>query len=221
MSKRITITFLFALLFRTAFSQLSGFSIATGLDIQRNFKKEQSYWAVGSMLQGLFHFTPKEGVYASFGWYSHGRLRDNITATAKSILTIPQEVNYTNTARMAVRQLSIGYRKYLKGVANSEEGWNLYAYAGFGLILGSVENIHSVSPDTTVYAVPVFKGIGRFKRLTLDLGAGYEIPVGADFYIYAEGRVWIPTTDYPSRYIFTNDNAPFMGMLGAGVRILF
>jgi hypothetical protein len=220
--KRITILLLSALFFTTGYTQQqSRFSIATDLDIQRNFKEGQLYWAIGSTVQALFHLTPKEGIYAWFAWFSNGEFENDVTATAKSPLTIPQQVHYTNSARMKLKQFSTGYRRYLKGTPDAEEGWNLYAYAGFGLVIGSVENIHSVSPDTTAYAVPVFGGKGRFKRLTLDLGAGYEFPLGGDFYFYAEARVWVPTTDYPSKFIFANNNAPFVGMLGAGVRIIF
>ena len=74
---------------------------------------------------------------------------------------------------------------------------------------------------SVVYQVPVRIGKANFKRLTLDLGLGWETPLGADIFIYAEGRAWIPTTDYPSKYIFINDNAPLVGMINTGIRILF
>jgi hypothetical protein len=122
---------------------------------------------------------------------------------------------------MRFKQISIGWKKYLKGRSDIEEGWNLYAYGGFGLILGRVDNTHSVSIDTVVYKVPVRMGKANFKRLTLDLGLGGELPLGADVFFYAEGRIWIPASDYPSKYIFVNDNAPLAGMINAGIRILF
>ena len=102
-----------------------------------------------------------------------------------------------------------------------KEGYNIYGYAGFGLLLGRMDNSHSVSTDTTLYNVPVLAGKANFKRLTVDLGLGWEIPIGGDFYFYTEGKVWIPTTNYPSKYIFVNSNAPYVAMLGAGIRILF
>jgi hypothetical protein len=204
-----------------AFSQPTQFSIATDLGLQRSFKKGQQYWAGGHTIQAQFHFTPKEGAYAWVSYYTNGKFSNNVTATAKSTVTVPQQINYVNNALMRFKQVSIGWKKYLKGTFDIEEGWNIYGYAGFGLILGRVENTHSVSIDTVVYNVPVRLGIGNFKRLTVDLGLGWEIPLGADIFLYAEGRVWIPTTGYPSKYIFVNANAPLVGMINAGIRILF
>ena len=220
MNRRITITFFFALLFTTAFSQ-SRFSIATDAGIQRNFKKGQRFWAIGHTTQAQFHITPKNGVYVLFAYYTRGIFKNSVTATAKSPLTNPQKINYTNSATMRLKQFSVGWRKYLKGTPDTEKGWNLYANAGFGLLLGTVENIHSVNIDTAFYTVPVRSGKAGFKRLTLDLGLGWETPLGGDLYFYTEGKVWIPTTDYPSKYIFVNSNAPLVAMLSAGIRIIF
>jgi hypothetical protein len=64
-------------------------------------------------------------------------------------------------------------------------------------------------------------GKANYKRLTFDIGAGVEFPLGGDFYIYSEGKVFIPTTDYPSKYLFINDRAPYTGMLSVGLRLLF
>ena len=220
MNKRITITIFLSLLFTAAFSQ-QRFSLATNLDVQRNLKKEQLYWAAGHTTQLLFHLTPKEGIYVWFAYYSNGHFNNNVTAIAKSLNTNPQQVNYVNSGLMRLKQFSAGWRKYLKGTPDAEKSWNLYGFAGFGLLLGQVENTHSVSIDTAVYAVPVLSGKAQFKRLTMDLGVGWEIPIAGDFYFFTEGKVWIPTTDYPSKYIFINNNAPLVAMLGLGIRILF
>lgn len=171
-------------------------------------------------MQGQFNFTPKDAAYAWFSYYSNGKFRNHLTATAKLPATIPQEVKYDNDSEMRFKEISIGWKKYLKGNC-ANESWNIYAYAGFGLILGKVVNIHSASIDTNVYFVPVRAGKANFKRLTADLGLGGEIPIGAEIYLYTEGRVWIPTTDYPSKYIFINENAPLVAMLNVGIRILF
>jgi hypothetical protein len=189
--------------------------------LQRSFKKEQQYWAVGHTVHALFHFTPKDGAYAWISYYSAGKFRNHLTATAKSVSTIPQQINYDNDGEMRFKQLSIGWKKYLKGNCALEEGWNLYAYAGFGLLLGRISNIHSTVIDTNMYNVPVRVGKANFKRLTADLGLGWETPIGADIFLYTEGRVWIPTTDYPSKFLFVNDNAPLVAMINAGIRILF
>ena len=212
---------MFAFFSAVVFSQPTQFSIASDLGLQRSFKKRQQYWAGGHTIQVQFHFTPKNGAYAWISYYTNGKFSNNVTATAKSSATSPQQINYVNNALMRFKQISIGWKKYLKGTFNTEEGWNIYGYAGFGLILGRIENTHSVLIDTVVYKVPVRVGKANFKRLTLDLGLGWEAPLGADIFIYAEGRAWIPTTDYPSKYIFVNDNAPLVGMFNVGVRILF
>jgi len=221
LTKRIAIPVILFCFSAVSFSQPTRFSIATDLGLQRSFKKEQRYWAGGHTIQVQFHFTPKDGAYAWVSYYTSGKFSNNVTATARSATTLPQQINYINKAVMRFKQISIGWKKYLKGTFNAEHGWNIYGYAGFGLILGRIENTHSVPIDTSVYIVPVRVGKANFKRLTLDLGLGWEAPIGADVFIYAEGRAWIPTTDYPSKYIFVNDNAPLVGMFNVGIRVLF
>lgn len=122
---------------------------------------------------------------------------------------------------MRFKQISIGWKRYLKGTYDSEEGWNLYGIAGFGLLLGRIQNTQSVTTDTSLYNVPVTGGKDNFKRLTADLGLGWEVHLGGGIYFYTEGKVWIPTTDYPSNYIFINEKAPLVISLNAGIRILF
>lgn len=204
-----------------ALSQQTRFSIATDLSIQHNFKKEQRFTVIGHTVQAQVHFTPKDGIYVWFVYYSNGKFKNNLTASAKSPVTTPQSISYVNDANMRLKQFSVGWKKYLKGTSQSEKSWNLYAYAGFGLLLGRVENNHSVSIDTADYNVPVIRGRANFKRLTIDPGIGAEKYLGGDLYIYSEARVWIPTDGYPSRYIHINDRAPWAGMLSVGLRIIF
>ena len=122
---------------------------------------------------------------------------------------------------MGFRSFSVGWKRYIKGDYLIESDWNIYIYGGFGLMFGRVENRHSTIIDTSQYFVPVRSGNAKFKRLTFDTGLGTEIPLGADIFLYFEGRLWIPTSDYPSKYVFINDNAPLVGMFNGGVRILF
>jgi len=122
---------------------------------------------------------------------------------------------------MRFKQMSVGWRRYIKGSSDNEDNWNLYAMGGFGVILGSVSNTHSVGADTSLYNVPVLKGRKNFKRLTLDLGLGWETNLGGAIFFYNDVRVWIPTTDYPSKYLFVNRDAPFVATLNFGIRILF
>jgi hypothetical protein len=204
-----------------AATQPPEFSIATDLGVQRSFKEGQQFWAAGHTIQTHLHLAPKDGVYCWISYYSNGKFRNNLTAIAKSPLTTPQEFKYINQAILRFKQFSLGWKKYLKGAYNLEYGWSLYGYGGFGILFGDVNNRHSNVLDTTVYMVPVRTGKAKFKRLTLDLGLGYEVPFGGSIYFYAEGRAWIPTTSYPSKYIFANKNAPLVGMFNAGVRVLF
>jgi hypothetical protein len=222
LAKRITIPLLFVLFFASsAHSQAIAFSLATDLGLQRSFKKEQRYFAGGHTVHALFHFTPTGGAYAWIAYYSPGKFANNLTATAKSPSTIPQEINYLNSAEMRFKHFSVGWKHYFKGNYASEEGYNIFGYAGFGLMLGRVINAHSVFIDTSAYDVPVYSGKANFKRLTLDIGGGWEVPLGGDIFFYTEGRVWVPTTDYPSKHIFVNENAPVVASLNFGVRILF
>ena len=204
-----------------AFSQQPQFSVATDISVQRSLKKEQRFGAVGHTVHGHFHFTPKEGAYFLFAYFTPGNFTNKLTATAKSPATVPQQVSYTNNAQMRFKQISVGWKKYIKGTYNSEEGWNLYGSAGFGLVLGSIENAHSVAADTALYDVPVLRGKNNFKRLTADLGLGWENHLGGAIYFYNEAKLWIPTTDYPSKYLFINENAPLVISVCIGIRILF
>jgi len=196
------------------------FSLATDLGIQRSFKKDQRYWAVGHTVNAHFHVTQKQGIYAGFAYFSPGNYKNFLTASAKSPGTNPQQIAYQNDAIMRFKQLSIGWKQYLRGGSELKD-WGLYGTAGFGLMLGRIENSHSPNIDTSQYNIPVHSGKANFKRLTLDLAVGYEVQMGADISLYTEGRAFIPTTDYPSNFLFVNDNAPFMASFVAGMRFLF
>ncbi|MBC7946904.1 MAG: hypothetical protein H7Y42_03420 [Chitinophagaceae bacterium] len=194
--------------------------MATDLSGIRSIKKNQQYWAVGQTVHTHFHITPVDGAYAWIAYYSRGRFDNTVTATAKSTATFPQAIVYNNRAELRFKHISIGWKHYLKGRSNAEKRLNIYGMAGFGLLLGSVTNIHSANIDTANYMVPVSSGKSHFKRLTLDVGLGIEAPVGGDIYMYFEGRSYIPTTDYPSRYLLVNENAPFTVNASLGIRIL-
>lgn len=202
-------------------AQLTRFSLATDLGLQRSIKKEQRFWAVGQTVHAHFHFTPTDGAYLWISYYSNGNFSNNPEATAKATNTTPQQLNYTNNAEMRFKHVSIGWKHYFKGSAAMEDSWGWYGYAGFGLLPGRIINNHSVAIDTSLYHIPVLSGKANFKRLTLDLGIGWEVPIGGTVYFYNEGRVWLPTTDYPSNHIFINRNAPLVAMVQAGLRILF
>jgi len=195
--------------------------LATDVSLFRSFQKHQRYWSLGQTITGHFNFTPADGFFVWFAYSGNGKFTQQLDAKAKSILTTPQQVSYNNYARLRFNHISMGWKHYLKGAYNTEDSWNLYGYAGFGLMFGVAQNIHSAAIDSADYDIPVLNGKAKFKRLTIDLGLGYEIPVGGDIYFYMEGRALVPTTDYPSRYLFVNENAPLMGSVNAGLRLLF
>jgi hypothetical protein len=199
----------------------AAFSLCNDLGLQHSFKKGQRYFAVGHTLHGDFNFDKKNAAYAWISYYSEGHFKNRLTATARSPLQTPQTIDYTNAAAMRFKQFSVGWKRYLRGAYDIQSGWSIYGYAGFGLILGRVINKHSVSIDTANYFVPVKSGQGNFSRLTIDVGGGVDWPIGADIFLYSELRAWLPTTDYPSKYLFVNQDAPVVGMLNFGIRILF
>jgi len=202
-------------------AQSLGFSVATDLSVQRNFKKDQHFWAIGQTVQAHFHLSPQQAVYAWFIYYSNGKFKNNLVAQAKSPSTAPQQINYVNSAKMRLKQFSVGWKKYFLGAYDTENNINAYFFAGFGLLLGRIENSHSVFIDTAQYNAPVLSGKANFKRLTIDGGIGLEHSIGGDMFVYGETRIWIPTTDYPSKFIFVNENAPFTLMFNLGMRVLF
>lgn len=214
--------FLFLLLpLSSLFAQETRFSLSTDGNILRSLRKQQRFWAVGQTVTGHFHFTPKNEAYAWVVYYTNGVFHNQLNASAKQPTTTPQQIAFTNTARMRIRQISLGWKHYLKGSYNAEEKWNLYASAGWGLMMGRIENTQSVKIDTSNYYVQVLEGSAHFKRLTADFTLGYEKPVGADVFLYLEARALLPITDYPSQFIYIYDNAPFVGSVNIGVRVLF
>lgn len=187
----------------------------------RSFKKDQRFFVIGPTTSFHFHFNGQNEGFAQFTFYIPGKFENNLVATAKNQSTSPQQINYTNESRIRLRHFSLGWKKYIKGGFNIEKNWSIYSFAGLGILFGNVTNTHSNSIDTAIYNLPVLAGDGKFTRLTADLGVGWEQPLAGDFYLYAEGKVSIPTTDYPSQFLFVNDKAPFTGAVAIGLRILF
>ena len=202
-------------------AQVAQFSLATDFSLQRSIREGQQYWAVGQTVTGQFNFSAKNAAYAWFCYYTKGKFNNDITATAKSPVTVPQNINYTNQASLGFKEISIGWKHYFLGSYNAEDKWNLYTVLGLGLMLGVVENTQTSNIDTSMYMNPVLPGKANFKRLTYDVGLGVEKPVGGDVYLYLEGKSFIPSTDYPSDHLLVNHNAPLTINLSFGIRILF
>jgi len=207
---------------QVTFSQVR-LSVATDLSAQRSFKEGQRFWAIGQNIVFDWHFTPKGTAYGLVSYYSVGKFENSLVATAKSPTTSPQEISFTNKAEVRFHQISLGWKQYLVGNFDAEIKWNLYSITGFGLLFGKADNSFSTVIDTSLYNPPTYpvSGRGHFKRLTFDVGLGWEIPVSATTFVYSEGKIWIPTTDYPSKYLLVNDNAPLVAVVSLGLRILF
>lgn len=206
----------------TLFAQ-QRFSIATDASVLRSYQSSQKFWAFGQTVNANFHLTPIHTVYVFVTYYSPGEFVNQVKATARQPATQPQQIDINNRAQINYKTISVGYKRYLKGNAYAEENWNLYGYAGFGLIMANASNNYQMNLDTSIYQAPVqpVNGSGRFQRLTLDLALGGEIPIKGDIYLYLEGRSWVLTSQYPTPLLLENKNAPMLVAANLGLRILF
>lgn len=196
-------------------------SVAPDLSVMRNFSPKQKFWSLGQTLQFNFHFNSKQSAYAWIAYYTPGKFKNNFTATSRSSGTIPSTIPFKASAKWRSNEVSLGWKHYFKGSFNAEGGYNIYSLAGFGLMFTKVENIFSSAIDTSLYNTPTLEGNSEFYRLTIDLGAGVEFPIGGNFFLYGDVRTWISTSDYPSPYLHNNKNVPLPFMIGGGMRILF
>ena len=200
----------------------NAFSVATDLSVLRNMNTDQEFFAIGQNFQLNIHLTPKGSFYGSVSYYSAGKFDNTLTALAKDSVTMPQSINYTADSRVRYRNMSLGLKYYFKGEYSSQETWNIYGTAGFGIIFGKAENSHNPVVDTALYEKPYvsIEGAGQFKRLTLDLALGTETPIGSGIYLYTEVKTWLRASDYPSPYLY-NQKAPNVVILCGGLRLLF
>ena len=199
------------------------FSAATDISLLHNFDPQQKFTVWGLTLLPQWHFDKKNTVYVWLTFHRDGKYENTLVASGKSPTTQPQTISFSNKSEMSLRQISLGFKRYLIGSYNHLEKFNLYAAAGFGLMYGNASNTFSTSIDTALYSIQynVAHGSGDFKRLTFDLTGGVEFPISYEIYIYTEMRMYIPTTDYPSKYLLNNSHAPFLGGINIGLRILF
>lgn len=208
------------LLHLSAFTQ---FSVATDASFLRNLNKDQKFWSFGQTVQ--LNFYPageKNAVYVWVSYYTTGKFENNFSAPARDPLTSPQEIRYRANTHLRYRNLSLGWKHYFTGAYNSENIWNAYGYAGFGLLLGKASNSFDKVIDTSLYTVSQpLEGSSAFKRLTIDAGLGVEIPLGATVYVYSEARTWIPSSHYPSKYLYKdNHDIPAIIAVNLGLRVL-
>ena len=198
-------------------------SVASDISLLHNFDGKQKFTVAGQSLIPQWHFDKKNTLYAWFTYHSNGKYKSNLVATAKSSSTQPQTILFTNQSEMRLRQFSLGIKKYIFGSYDKLENFSLYVAGGFGLIIGSASNTFSSYIDTSLYSVQnnVTNGAGDFKRLTLDIIGGVDFPIAYEIFIYSEIRMHIPTTNYPNSYLLKNSNAPFLGGINLGLRVLF
>jgi hypothetical protein len=215
--------FLFALLLISmSFAGTAQLSVATDVSILRNFNRQQKFWAFGQTVQANFHLNRKDAIYTWISYHTAGKFKNTFSATAKDpFVTVPPLVRYTSFSSLRYRHISVGWKRYLIGAYDSENMWNLYGYAGFGLLLGKATNTFSAAVDTASYKLnSPLPGEGNFKRLTFDAGLGAEFPLGTDIFLYTELRTWMPTTRYPSPYILNNHSVPAVAAVNLGIRIV-
>ena len=188
-----------------------------------NFDGKQKFTVIGQSVVPQWHFDKKTTVYAWFTYHANGKYKSTLVATAKSAAASPQSFSFTNNSEMRLRQFSLGIKKYFIGSFEKLENFSFYAAVGFGLIIGTASNNFSTFVDTSLYTVQnnVVNGSGDFKRLTFDILTGFDFPVSYEVFIYSEIRMHIPTTNYPNSYLLKNSNAPFLGGINLGIRVLF
>lgn len=196
-------------------------SIATDVSALRSFAAQSRFFAIGQTVQAQYHFSAKTTGYGSIRYYSNGRFRNTLQATARDSTVFPAIQNFSVRTQARYRHLSFGLKHYLKGAYNNESGWNLYAITGFGLLLAKVENTHAPAVDASLYFVP-YQGMAGSKnvvRLTADLGLGAEMLLGSGIYLYTDAHTWIKASSNRSPYLFSNE-WPRVLALSFGVRIL-
>lgn len=176
---------------------------------------------MGHTIRGEAHLTKRDGPYAWVSYFIAAKFNNDLAAEAKSVTTSPQTIRFRNKANMSLKEFSIGWKHYFRGDCSITKPWSLYGIAGFGIIGGRIKNTFPANIDTSLYATPVLNGESRFKRLTADLGMGWEVPVTGEIILYNELKVWIPTSDYPSKYLLNNSYVPLIASFHFGIRVYF
>jgi hypothetical protein len=219
---RNVLIFFFLLSNSCLFAQIK-FSAATDVSILHNFDPQQKFTVIGQTILPQWHFDKKNTVYAWLTYHANGKYENTLIAAAKSPATQPQTISFSNQSVMRLRQISFGFKRYIIGSFENLEKFNLYAAGGFGVMYGHASNTFSTYIDTALYTIQynVVHGAGDFKRLTFDITGGVEFPVAYELFIFSEIRMYIPTTDYPSKYLLNNSHAPLLGSINLGIRIIF
>jgi hypothetical protein len=213
---------IFTFLFLNTSQAQEGFSIATDFSLLRSISKNQGFFAIGQTIQGNVHFTNSESAYAWLSYYTNGNFKNTLTAIAKDPTSNPRNINYTSSSKLSYQQVSIGWKHFFVGGAESESAYTIYGLAGFGLVAGKIENTWDKSIDSAnyIFELRAIEGSARFKRLTLDVGIGSEARLATSIYLYADLRTWLPASNFPSPYLY-NNSLPRVIIASTGLRILF
>lgn len=199
------------------------FSIATDVSVLHNFSPHQKFWSFGQGVEGDFHFSKKNTLYAWINYHTKGSFTNTFVANAKASSTAPAAINYEVKGKWGLRQVSVGWKRYFKGSFNEENNLTIYGTAGFGLLFSKVQNALLTVVDTSLYTIqptPVF-GNDEFKRLTIDLAIGTEYPLASGIFLYGDVRTSLPASDYPSPFFHDQKRIPLPVMLNIGIRVLF
>jgi len=199
-------------------------SFATDVSGVRNFSPQQKFWAIGQTVQAQFYLSDRNAMYVWLIYFSPGRFDNDFRATARSAATSPSTYDFKVKGVWNMKEFSIGWKHYFKGAADMERGNSgIYGLAGFGLMFTGVKNTYFTEVDTALYTnggAPL-AGSSSFRRLILDLGLGYEVSLGADFYVYADARTMVRASSYPSPYFHRTKDVPLPLIASLGVRIRF
>ena len=195
------------------------FSLASGVSVLRNFSPQQGFWSFGQTVRTFAHLSPKQSIYAWLDYYTEGKFKNGFIAAAKSPATSPQQLNYIATGRLSYRHVSLGWKHYFKGSFGQEKEVNFYGMAGFGFLFARIKN--TVPIDTILYNAIPTPGENKIRKLTIDLGFGAEQPLSGNFFVFADGRLWLPASSHTSPFLSNQRNVPLTFMLSAGLRILF
>jgi hypothetical protein len=198
------------------------FSVNTNVSLTRNFNRQNTYFALGHDVRMEYHFGEKLSGMVSFGYFSNGKYSNRVSAPAILPATSPASITYGVNTKLSMQHLTMGARYFFKGNYKTEQGYNLYGYAGYGILFLQATNTFDSPVDTGRYkALAPYEGSGKINRLTLDLALGVDFAVGPDVFLYGESRAIIPMTDYPSNYVRFNKGYPFPLSLNLGIRVLF
>lgn len=218
-SRILVLTVLFAVFLHTAWGQGS---VASNSIFMYTANRQNNYFAFGQDLRGDYHFSDRWTGSASIGFYTAGKYSNRFTATAKTPGTLPASTSFEAVTRLYTKHFTMGARYYFKGSYRQEYGYSLYGYLGYGILFMKVQNDYN-AVDTAAYdtGIAPSPGEGKFNRLTIDGGAGIELPIGPNVFLYGEARAIVPLTDYPSRFIVYNKGVPLPLSIGVGIRVLF